>query len=366
MSATLHDIERACDADLSAQELLETVAAPVQQAMRCDAFFLAAADPETTLAMGAGIVHGMPDAICQPMWDHEFLVPDFNKFADLGSGPRPVGDLHEATGGRPQRSARYREFKLIGGFGAEARAALTAGGSAWGIAQVNRVDDLPPFSREELDWLERASYLIGRGLRRSLLSEAPAPAVGRGPGMIVVDADGTLVSATPEAEAWLREIESSFYGRSNLDVPLPIEAFSYAAAARAGMPEFARGRVRTRAGVWLRLHASCLRDAEGNAVQTAVMIEPAKASDVAPMVIEAYELTERELEVTQLVARGLKTGEIAAQLFLSPHTVRDHVKAVFEKVGVCSRGELTAKLFADHYHTGLHAAIDHAEVRGIG
>ncbi|HWD46022.1 MAG TPA: LuxR family transcriptional regulator, partial [Actinomycetota bacterium] len=34
---------------------------------------------------------------------------------------------------------------------------------------------------------------------------------------------------------------------------------------------------------------------------------------------------------------------------LSAHTVRDHVKAVFAKVGVSSRGELVARLFADHY-----------------
>ena len=33
----------------------------------------------------------------------------------------------------------------------------------------------------------------------------------------------------------------------------------------------------------------------------------------------------------------------------SAHTVRDHVKAIFAKVGVSSRGELVARLFADHY-----------------
>lgn len=50
-----------------------------------------------------------------------------------------------------------------------------------------------------------------------------------------------------------------------------------------------------------------------------------------------------------LIARGLTTGEIAARLFLSPHTVRDHVQAIFDKVDVSSRGELVAKLFAEHH-----------------
>jgi hypothetical protein len=50
--------------------------------------------------------------------------------------------------------------------------------------------------------------------------------------------------------------------------------------------------------------------------------------------------------VRQVGRRG--AGEIATALRLSPHTVRDHVKAIFHKVEVSSRGELVAKLFAEH------------------
>ena len=89
--------------------------------------------------------------------------------------------------------------------------------------------------------------------------------------------------------------------------------------------------------------------------QLALIMEPAKAADVAPLIVEAYGLTPRELEVTRAIARGLGTSQIAAWLHLSPHTVRDHVKAIFEKVGVSSRGELVAKVFADHYSPPLPA-----------
>lgn len=75
------------------------------------------------------------------------------------------------------------------------------------------------------------------------------------------------------------------------------------------------------------------------------------ATDRAVLIAEAYGLTPRELEITQLIARGLPTAEIAATLFISPHTVRDHLKAVFGKAEVSSRGELVARLFGEHYRT---------------
>lgn len=138
---------------------------------------------------------------------------------------------------------------------------------------------------------------------------------------------------------------------------MPLEAHVYASRVRATAARHepqgtSRARLRTRSGVWLSMHGSML---EGGG-QLALIIEPAKAADVAPLIVEAYGFSRRELEITRLIASGLGTSEIAAKLFLSPHTVRDHVKAVFEKVGVSSRGELVAKVFADHY-----APIPHQE-----
>jgi DNA-binding CsgD family transcriptional regulator len=101
--------------------------------------------------------------------------------------------------------------------------------------------------------------------------------------------------------------------------------------------------VRAASGRWLVVRASALGDEPG--AQVAVMIEPARPHELAPLVADACRLTEREREVTRLVARGLPTTAIAARLHLSPWTVQDHLKAIFEKVGVATRGELVARMF---------------------
>lgn len=357
--AVLAGIERLCDSDLGTQELIEEVGAKLTQAVPASGLFMASTDPETTLCTGAGIVVEMPEAMCAPIWDHEFLVPDYNKFADVARAATPVVDLHRATGGRPQRSARFREIHTIAGFVAEARVAFNAGGSPWGVAQLNRTEELPLFSTEELSFLELVAPVIGRGLRDAVLAEtACAERIHRGPGILVLDAEGRLVSITPEAEAWLHDVGSTLKPDRGLDTPLPIEAYAYAMSTRApaGVTPArpSRARLRTRDGMWLTIHAAPLRGSGDDTI--ALVIEPAKASEVAPIIVEAYGLTPRELEVTRMVARGLKTAEIAEGLHLSAHTVRDHLKSVFEKVGVSSRGELVSQLFADHYHEDFDQA----------
>jgi DNA-binding NarL/FixJ family response regulator len=179
--------------------------------------------------------------------------------------------------------------------------------------------------------------------------------------MAIFDADHNLISVTPEALDWFDRIETIYPMRDRaLGCDVPSEVLTAAVEARARGRGATRTRARTRAGVWLLIHASCLHGANGGASDVAVVIEPAKASEVAALVVEAYELTPREVDVTRALARGLSTNEIAGELHLSRYTVQDHLKSVYEKTGVSSRGELVAKVFADHYHDGLVAAVHSA------
>lgn len=64
-------------------------------------------------------------------------------------------------------------------------------------------------------------------------------------------------------------------------------------------------------------------------------------------------LSEREREVLQLLARGLRDKEIGHQLMISPATVKKHVEHILRKLQVRTRAEATAKLSAEQ-HGGGH------------
>jgi DNA-binding CsgD family transcriptional regulator len=76
-------------------------------------------------------------------------------------------------------------------------------------------------------------------------------------------------------------------------------------------------------------------------------IDLASACGVVPPRSEAQDLvklTAREREVARLVASGCADVNIAAQLSMSEQTVGTHLRRIYNKVGVHSRGELAARL----------------------
>ena len=173
-----------------------------------------------------------------------------------------------------------------------------------------------------------------------LARDAPGPADGEdAAGVVVLAADGSTVFADDVASAWIDELGGS--------IPRAVASVaSRARIAAAGVrndDRIARTRVEAESGRWLVVRASALGD-ELDA-QVVVMIEAARPHELAPLVADACRLTAREREVTRLVARGLHTDAIAARLYLSAWTVQDHLKSIFEKVGVATRGELVARLF---------------------
>ena len=56
------------------------------------------------------------------------------------------------------------------------------------------------------------------------------------------------------------------------------------------------------------------------------------------------DLTARESEIVPLIIEGLSNEDIASRLFISPHTVKNHVTSIYRKAGVASRFELLKRI----------------------
>jgi DNA-binding CsgD family transcriptional regulator len=278
------------------------------------------------------------------LYENEFGGEDFNAFRRLALSDSHAATLSQATGGVLDRSERHREIMGPIGFGDELRAALVDDGVTWGALGLMRGSDCEPFSPADAARVDAVTRQLAEGLRRAMLlhRDGPGPAPGEGAaGLLVLAADGSIVLADEVAAAWIDELG----GHGSLP-PVVTAVASRARTVAAGPTRdgrIARARVRARSGGWLVVRASVLPDRPD--AHVAVMIEPARPHELAPLVADACRLTRREREVTRLVARGLPTDAIAARLCVSPWTVQDHLKAIFEKVGVATRGELIARVF---------------------
>jgi PAS domain S-box-containing protein len=60
--------------------------------------------------------------------------------------------------------------------------------------------------------------------------------------------------------------------------------------------------------------------------------------------LKQYDMTRRQEEIALLAAQGHSNREIAEKLFIGEYTVKDHLKEIFQRIGVSKRGELGPKL----------------------
>lgn len=356
-------VDRLCRSDLDGRELLKALADRVRVAIPHQGMLLLRTDPTTALPTD-GVVEAIPPALCKPFWDNELLEDDFNKFVDLGRTAPVAATLLEATDGDLLRSRRYRTLYQALGVTDELRTTFTArDGSCWGLAQLIRTDGA--FGSAEKDLLASVAPAVAAALRARFALGAPAVSRRSGPALVILDKSGEIESITAEARRWLAELTD---GSSTGMTPIPEPVYLVAGRARAAREDRPSGpacaQVRTVRHGWLHLHASCLDGPNGPdrpVGSVAVVMTPAQAPDLMPLLALGYRLTDREQEVLRFLARGMSTADMSQQLEITTHTVRDHIKSLFGKVGVRSRAELLARIFAEHYFDRLEADVDRTE-----
>lgn len=278
----------------------------------------------------------------------EYMGDGINAFAVLARRRTPVAILGEATRGRPERSGRYRDVLAPSGIPFEMRAAFVSRGRAWGAVHIARRGERGDFTPADAAAVARVAGTVADGIRTSLRFDAARRAhEPTAPGLVILR--GTDVEMiTPPARELLAALRSPTIPESEETPPTALLALAAHArqAVRRANPPADVVAVPSAVG-WITLHASLPEGRADGSV--AIVLERVASRRATAVRLEAHGVTEREREVAGLLARGLSNPEIAAALVLSPYTVQDHIKSLFEKTGVASRQELVARLFLDDY-----------------
>lgn len=347
------------------------VAARLRRVFDCDAACWHTLDPQTRLItseapeelISAGVFTSANVAEAGALVvASEYLIPDFNTFAGLARRRVPVGILSHATNGHPERSTRYSGLRAAG-IPHEMRAAFVSRGRAWGAVHLARREDCRDFTAQDAAALASVSGLIADGIRSSLrLDAARAPQDAAAPGLVVLGPSDEVELITPPARELLAAM--STWDATAAETP-PSSLLALAAVARSEKKGSAPGdadavAVPTAAG-WVTMHASLPEGSTSRRV--AIVLERTATRQSTAVRLEADGVTAREREIATLLAQGLTNAEIADTLVLSPYTVQDHIKSLFEKTGVSSRQELVARIFLDDYTPQL---ARHAPLRANG
>lgn len=343
----LGDIERLALGAPAREKFFDEAAARLKRAVAFDGACWHTLDPGSDLITQHRL-QDLPDRF-PVLANNEYAVEDVNKFKALARAECKAATMSDATGGRPERSQRFRDLLTPAGLGPELRSAFVADGATWGALILVRKVGQPEFEDRDVELLAAASALFARAVRRGLITEAcAAPAdLADAPGVIELDGAGNLIRTSSSAEPLLAELSGST-AEAGLRAPAIHAVASatrtaVAAAGKALGASLPSSAVKTPAGTWLVLHGALLGDLRSEDV--ALFIQRAHPTLVAPLLLKAYGLTPREQEVTQLMLRGATTIQAAQRLAISPHTVTDHIKAIFDKTGARTRGELSAALF---------------------
>jgi DNA-binding CsgD family transcriptional regulator len=336
-TAAVREIELLCADDLDHFTLQTHVAEAIRRAVDYDVAVQSTIDPASLL-----------DTSCLPLgmerdpereqrhFDLEFRRESPLSYREIARRPARAAAMRLEIED-PRTVPRFVEIMAPRGGNDELRAAFVADKQCWGSITLYRMVGRPDFSEEDLRFFTGISEVVGRGLRGAFLRAAArhTPGVVDPPGHLMMSRSGSLLSTTEAAERWLSTLE-----REDI-VPAAVTAL----VASLDSQPAARTTVVGTDGP-LVIHGSV---AKGIDDAVAVIIEKPRPIDLTPAIVAAHGLTERERQVTEGVLQGLVTKQIARRLGITEYTVQDHLKAIFAKVGVATRGELTYELFMRHY-----------------
>lgn len=338
----LDRIERICGRGLDERALRVALLEVIRARVPCDAYAWCLTDPESTV--GSAPLAETPSLADLPALIRLKYLTTVNRWTNLSPGTAVT--LVGATAGDRSRSRLWNE--LLSGYGMDdvASTVFSDAYGCWAFLDLWRGGG--PFTDPETDFLGRVGTIAAPALRRSL---AATFAMGASqlvrpsePVLLLLSDDLVPLTQTPQTDAYLRALLPTEAERA----PVPAGALHVGAQLLAREQEVdahaACARVHLGGGVWVTLRAArMVAGSSAGRASIAVSIEPTPPAERTALYARVTGLSERETELLCHLVGGSDTHALARRLFVSEHTVQDHLKSVFAKTGAGNRRVLVAR-----------------------
>ena len=350
-------IKELCYRGLDSATLRERAGDRLARHLGGSSYCFGATDPATALPVHSVSV-GLDPSIMQTFYGLVLSTPslDFGPWIARSRRAARLEDLVDDVEHDPYTT----EILRPSGLRYDVQVACIGGGWSWGHMCLRRRQTEGPFEDHEVRFLEALAPHLTAGLRAAASRAALAAAPGKSAGVVVIGPDGKVELANGVAEQLFRQPVSGT--RQCLLTAVQIVAAQLERTLSGDAAPVAAQLERTLSGdaapvvpqltvldeatqETYRLRAERVLGVDGRP-RGLVMIEPATALETSEQtqLLARLGLSRRECEVAQAIVRGRTTAEIAGDLVVSPHTVQDHVRKVFDKLGVTSRQQLAVRL----------------------
>ena len=337
-----------CREDIDERNLRVRVLDEVRRVVPFDAFVWLLTDPETTVGSSpvADLGPGGASGVDLPTLIRLKYSSTINRWTALSTGtPVTLVDAVGATGAQDG----WADLLAAHGITDVLSSVLSDAHGCWGFLDLWRVGGTcTPVERALIG---EVIHMVTPALRRSMLrsferNSPPAEEddnTERGPVLLLVTDELRPMAQTAEADRYLRALLPTDAARA----PIPAAAFNVGAqllASERGVDDHpARARVHLHDGMWVTLRAARIGEPSAQAASIAVSIEPTTAFDRASLYARVAGLTARESELLHHLVTGHDTRAISRAMFVSEHTVQDHLKSIFAKTGLNTRRLVVAR-----------------------
>jgi DNA-binding CsgD family transcriptional regulator len=338
------NVVRMCEAAGDARTLRLQLLDEIRAVVGFDAYAWLLTDPETSV--GSAPLADVPCLPELPVLIRLKYLTRVNRWTALDDAP--VALLREATGGDLSQSLLWRELLARHGIGDLASSVFKDRFGCWGFLDLWRSSSATPFSKDEAGFLAEIAGPVTTALRRCQANTFVAGSAldqrRAGPVVLLLSPGLEVLAQTPETQEYLRVLVPPTGGAA----PIPAGAYNVAAqllAVEAGVDSNPpSARVHLADGLWVTLRAARIGEARASRERDiAVTIEATSPTERVALFARAFGFSTRETELVGHLLTGSDTRELGQRMFLSEHTVQDHLKSIFAKTAAHSRRALLSR-----------------------